>query len=305
MYKYILCVLLYTCTSLYAQTLDPIEKEFGHAIDRITYSLSKYDYLSDADVIYQLANRNELLASDALSQKLFLLKGEIISISFDEIFGGYTINVQPNNSEMQIQSYRNDKDARASAKKILTRDSYYIFFFATDYKDDTLIGELLVAGKTIRDVAKEFVKLFPDKIRKNKCDVCLSNLIYEIVSIINTGQNTLKREFGIRTSDKEYYLDTNQDEKISLRGSINNRYEIVMQITVNVHDVSGSYYYIKNGRNNMLRLSGFLSNDKMKLTEYNETGERTGLFDGIFKSNSYSGTFINYKGIKMPFKLYY
>mgnify|MGYP000823438381 CR=1 FL=1 len=126
--------------SLYAQTIDPIEKEFGYAINQIASSLSKYEYLSDANVIYQLANRNTLLASDVLSQKLFLLKGEITSVSFNEIFGGYTINIQPNNSEMLIQSYRNDKDARTDAKKVIVGNSYYVLFFVTDYKNDTLLS---------------------------------------------------------------------------------------------------------------------------------------------------------------------
>ena len=76
-------IMLILYVSSYAQTIDPIEKEFGYAISQIASSLSKYEYLSDANVIYQLANRNTLLASDVLSQKLFLLKGEITSISFN------------------------------------------------------------------------------------------------------------------------------------------------------------------------------------------------------------------------------
>lgn len=294
------------CSSLQAQTIDPIEKEFGYAISQIASSLSKYEYLSDANVIYQLANRNTLLASDVLSQKLFLLKGEITSVSFNEIFGGYTINIQPNNSEMLIQSYRNDKDARTDAKKVIVGNSYYVLFFVTDYKNDALIGESLVVGKTIREVAKEFVKLFPNEIRENECDVCLSNLVHGLVSIINTKNNTLKDEFGVSGAvDQEYYTDSSQNGKITLKGTINEKYEIVMQITIDYQSISGSYYYIKNGSGNVLGLSGNLSNEKMNLTEYNEKGENTGLFDGTFDTICYSGTFTNYKGVKMPFKLYH
>lgn len=306
MYRAILCILLYMCSSLQAQTIDPIEKEFGYAISQIASSLSKYEYLSDANVIYQLANRNTLLASDVLSQKLFLLKGEITSVSFNEIFGGYTINIQPNNSEMLIQSYRNDKDARTDAKKVIVGNSYYVLFFVTDYKNDALIGESLVVGKTIREVAKEFVKLFPNEIRENECDMCLSNLVHGLVSIINTKNNTLKDEFGVSGAvDQEYYTDSSQNRKIIFKGTINDRYEIVMQITVDGHSISGSYYYTQNGSDNVLGLSGYLSNEKMKLTEYNEKGDNTGSFDGTFDAICYSGTFTNYKGIKMPFKLYH
>lgn len=298
-------IMLILYVSSYAQIIDPIEKEFGYAISQITSSLSKYEYLSDADVIYQLANQNTLLASDVLSQKLFLLKGEITSVSFNEIFGGYTINIQPHNSEMLIQSYRNDKDARTDAKKVIVGNSYYVLFFVTDYKNDALIGELLVVGKTIREVAKEFVKLFPNEIRENECDVCLSNFVNGLVSIINTKKNTLKDEFGVSgTVDQEYYTDSSQNGKVILKGTINDRYKIVMQINVESYSVSGSYYYIKNGSDNLLGLSGYFSKEKMKLTEYNEKGENTGLFDGTFDTTCYSGTFTNYKGVKMPFKLY-
>ena len=50
---------------------------------------------------------------------------------------------------MLIQSYRNDKDARTDAKKVIVGNSYYVLFFVTDYKNDALIGESLVVGKRI------------------------------------------------------------------------------------------------------------------------------------------------------------
>ena len=42
----------------------------------------------------------------------------------------------------------------------------------------------------------------------------------------------------------------------------------------------------------------------MILKEYNSAGEHTGTFEGKWSMDSYSGTFTNYKGVKMPFKLY-
>ena len=95
------------------------------------------------------------------------------------------------------------------------------------------------------------------------------------------------------------------DNDITLKGMINGKYKIVMQIHTDVKNVSGSYYYVKNGSNNTLELSGSKnSNDYMLLKEYNSAGEHTGTFEGKWSMNSYSGTFTNYKGIKMPFKLY-
>ena len=64
-------------------------------------------------------------------------------------------------------------------------------------------------------------------------------------------------------------------------------------------EIVGSYYYVKNGRNNTLELSGSMNaNDYMVLKEYNSAGENTGTFEGKWSMGSYSGTFTNYKGIK-------
>lgn len=78
-----------------------------------------------------------------------------------------------------------------------------------------------------------------------------------------------------------------------------------MQISMDDNNVSGSYYYVKNGSNNTLELSGSMnSNDYMILTEYNYAREHTGTFEGKWSLEGYSGTFTNYKGVKMPFKLH-
>lgn len=89
-------------------------------------------------------------------------------------------------------------------------------------------------------------------------------------------------------------------------GMINEKYPIVMNLVWREpSEIVGSYYYVKNGRNNTLELSGSMnSNDYMVLKEYNSAGENTGTFEGKWSLNSYSGTFTNYKGVKMPFKLY-
>ena len=86
------------------------------------------------------------------------------------------------------------------------------------------------------------------------------------------------------------------DNDITLKGMINGKYKIVMQIHTDVKNVSGSYYYVKNGSNNTLELSGSKnSNDYMLLKEYNSAGEHTGTFEGKWSMNSYSGTFTNYR----------
>lgn len=110
----------------------------------------------------------------------------------------------------------------------------------------------------------------------------------------NYYNNELNPTTGSTVGGHEYY------------GMINEKYPIVMDLAWREpSEIVGSYYYVKNGRNNTLELSGSMNaNDYMVLKEYNSAGENTGTFEGKWSMDSYSGTFTNYKGIKMPFKLY-
>lgn len=299
--------LISVCINIsHAQTYDSIEKEFGSLIDNLAKDFSQHDYiLSDANLIYELANRNTLLADDVLTQKTMIFKGKVISATFGEIFGGYQVNIQPlNSSEMIIQSNRDDGNAREDAKKLIIGQTYYFLVFTTGYKNDAILVQDYIAGKTMRDIAKGFISINPQVIRENKKYVRAG--IFDIIAVINRTKNTLAQEFGLEVSNDvpnptvgstivgfEYY------------GMINEKYPIVMRLGWREpNEIGGSYYYVKNGRNNTLELSGSMnSNDYMILKEYNSAGEHTGTFEGKWSMDSYSGTFTNYKGVKMPFKL--
>lgn len=130
-----------------------------------------------------------------------------------------------------------------------------------------------------------------------------------LMKLSQTSGNTLEGYAEEENKQLKVHLNIlsnkKSDNDITLKGMINGKYKIVMQIHTDVKNVSGSYYYVKNGSNNTLELSGSKnSNDYMLLKEYNSAGEHTGTFEGKWSMNSYSGTFTNYKGIKMPFKLY-
>lgn len=130
-----------------------------------------------------------------------------------------------------------------------------------------------------------------------------------LMKLSQTSGNTLEGYAEGGSKQLKVHMNILSNEKsannIMLKGMINDKYRIVMQIYMDVKNVSGSYYYVKNGSNNTLELSGSKnSNDYMLLKEYNSAGEHTGTFEGKWSMNSYSGTFTNYKGIKMPFKLY-
>lgn len=234
-----------------------------------------------------------------------IFKGKVISATFGEIFGGYQVNIQPlNSSEMIIQSNRDDGNAREDAKKLIIGQTYYFLVFTTGYKNDAILVQDYIAGKTMRDIAKGFISINPQVIRENKKYVRAG--IFDIIAVINRTKNTLAQEFGLEVSNDvpnptvgstivgfEYY------------GMINEKYPIVMRLGWREpNEIGGSYYYVKNGRNNTLELSGSMnSNDYMILKEYNSAGEHTGTFEGKWSMDSYSGTFTNYKGVKMPFKL--
>ena len=301
--------LISVCINIsHAQTYDSIEKEFGSLIDNLAKDFSQHDYiLSDANLIYELANRNTLLADDLLTQKTMIFEGKVISATFGEIFGGYQVNIQPlNSSEMIIQSNRDDGNAREDAKKLIIGQTYYFLVFITGYKNDAILVQDYIAGKTMRDIAKGFISINPQVIRENKKYVRAG--IFDIIAVINRTKNTLAQEFGLEVSNDvpnptvgstivgfEYY------------GMINEKYPIVMRLGWREpNEIGGSYYYVKNGRNNTLELSGSMnSNDYMILKEYNSAGEHTGTFEGKWSMDSYSGTFTNNKGVKMPFKLYH
>lgn len=89
-----------------------------------------------------------------------------------------------------------------------------------------------------------------------------------------------------------------------LKGQINNKYPITMQLSMQGDKIYGKYYYDKNGSDSCLHLYGGVSDSgDVVLLEFNNKGEQTGDFKGRFTSDSFYGTFVNYKGIEMPFEL--
>ncbi len=87
-----------------------------------------------------------------------------------------------------------------------------------------------------------------------------------------------------------------------LEGIISN-YPIIMDLQIEGDDVSGTYYYKKNRSGEKLYLHGSIIGNHLELNERNREGMNTGHFDGTFKNNTYSGTFVNYKGIQYQFHL--
>ena len=148
-------------------------------------------------------------------------------------------------------------------------------------------------------------RLYEDSIR-----------VADSIAAIEAAEEEYQRQMAIEKEQEEFGLEVSNDVPNPTVGStiigfeyygmINEKYPIVMRLGWRKpNEIGGSYYYVKNGSNNTLELSGSMnSNDYMILKEYNSAGENTGTFEGKWSLNSYSGTFTNYKGVKMPFKLY-
>lgn len=148
-------------------------------------------------------------------------------------------------------------------------------------------------------------RLYEDSIR-----------VADSIAAIEAAEEEYQRQMAIEKEQEEFGLEVSNDVPNPTVGStivgfeyygmINEKYPIVMRLGWREpNEIGGSYYYVKNGRNNTLELFGSMnSNDYMILKEYNSAGEHTGTFEGKWSMDSYSGTFTNYKGVKMPFKLY-
>ena len=91
----------------------------------------------------------------------------------------------------------------------------------------------------------------------------------------------------------------------TLKGRIDNRYFITMQLTMQDNKIYGKYYYDENGSGNYLQLYGGVSDSgDVVLLEFNDKSQQTSNFIGRFTKNSFYGTFTNYKQVEMPFELY-
>ncbi|MBR5687807.1 MAG: hypothetical protein IKX36_07600 [Prevotella sp.] len=95
------------------------------------------------------------------------------------------------------------------------------------------------------------------------------------------------------------------DQTAQLTGLINGKYRVTMSLKCEGERVTGTYYYHSQGSHNTLNLNGVLDgNGNMEIHETNNQGQPTGHFDGVYgKSHGYQGTFVNYKGQQMSFKI--
>lgn len=88
----------------------------------------------------------------------------------------------------------------------------------------------------------------------------------------------------------------------TFRGAID-KYPITMEIEFDGSNVSGTYYYNRQGPDKRLTLIGVIKDYHLELFESDENGRQTGHFQGIQTNGEYEGEFINMQGKRMHFKL--
>lgn len=103
--------------------------------------------------------------------------------------------------------------------------------------------------------------------------------------------------------EDESYDDGEYTAQYTLYGTIDNKYDIVMNLDFN--NKTGHYYYTRFPDGNLdLKITYFNRNTgSITIVETNE-GQETGVFEGQVEDGGYIwGTFTNYKGKEMPFSI--
>lgn len=94
------------------------------------------------------------------------------------------------------------------------------------------------------------------------------------------------------------------ERTVDLRGKVD-KYPVTMHLEIKGSQVSGTYFYLNNGRKNSsdLKLSGTNQNGEFDLNETTPSGTPSGHFEGTFSGGIFQGVFTTNQGKKMPFKL--
>lgn len=106
-------------------------------------------------------------------------------------------------------------------------------------------------------------------------------------------------------ADGNLIIPSNNGDNYQLKGQIDNKYSVTMQLSIEDNKIYGKYYYDKNGSDNYLYLYGGISESgDVVLLEFNNEGLLTSNFKGRFTDGSFRGAFTNNKQAEMPFELH-
>ena len=128
------------------------------------------------------------------------------------------------------------------------------------------------------------------------------------ISIIIT--SIISSSFGFNSNKENLQKELNKinsttisDFTNSYKGTINNKYEIVMTLTKTASYLSGTYYYKSQGTS--IKISGTIDkNGILTINEFNDTGKMTGIFKGQLTHDNIVGHWSKPDGSKtMPFSI--
>lgn len=95
---------------------------------------------------------------------------------------------------------------------------------------------------------------------------------------------------------------TETSRSVTLYGSVHT-YPITMNLYIKGSVVKGTYYYNKQGPDNVLTLSGVFDDGEMDIYETDEKGRQTGHFKGYYINGEYQGEFVTMQGKSMKFRV--
>lgn len=134
------------------------------------------------------------------------------------------------------------------------------------------------------------VLLWPDK-QKEETEALETENNVEVVDEVSESEETTVPVEQVETS-----------RSVTLYGAVH-KYPITMQLEIKGSVVKGTYYYNKQGPDNVLTLSGVFDNGEMDIYETDENGRQTGHFKGYYSNGEYQGEFVTMQGKSMQFRV--
>ncbi len=134
------------------------------------------------------------------------------------------------------------------------------------------------------------VLLWPDKQKEETKALETENNVEVVEDVAESEETTVPVE------------QVEMSRSVTLYGAVH-KYPITMQLSIYDSVVSGTYYYNKQGPDNVLKLSGNLRGDELELFETDENGRQTGHFKGYYSNGEYEGEFVTMQGKSMQFRV--
>lgn len=132
------------------------------------------------------------------------------------------------------------------------------------------------------------VLLWPDKQKEETEALETENNVEVVEDVAESEETTVPVE------------QVEMSRSVTLYGAVH-KYPITMQLEIKGSVVKGTYYYNKQGPDNVLTLSGVFDNGEMDIYETDENGRQTGHFKGYYSNGEYQGEFVTMQGKSMQF----